>query len=415
MQSSGFSHQDEIEMPAFYEFFAGGGMVRAGLGSEWSCLFANDNDRKKATTYAANWGAEALCVRDVASVSVSELPARADLAWASFPCQDLSLAGSGAGLQGKRSGTFWSFWRLMTELAEEGRAPTIIVLENVCGALASHKGRDFAKLSDALAGGGYRLGAMVIDAACFVPQSRRRLFVTCVQEDAPIPPSLIAPEPDPKWHPPSLLSAYRTLSPRAKALWLWWTLPAPATRNLVFSDVIEEEPRGVTWHTPQETQRLLSMMSVRNLEKVEHARQSGRRMVGGVYRRMRIGEDGQRVQCAEVRFDDVSGCLRTPAGGSSRQTILLVEGERVCSRLLAPREAARLMGLPDSYTLPENYNEAYHLAGDGVVIPAVHFLAERLLEPIIAAGKSKPIEVAGDPLFRRVEARSRSQTGISAR
>ena len=41
------------------------------------------------------------------------------------------------------------------------------------------------------------------------------------------------------------------------------------------------------------------------------------------------------------------------------------------------------MGLSDEYKLPESYNEAYHLAGDGVVVPVVRYLAEHLLEPIV--------------------------------
>ena len=94
-------------MPSYLEFFAGGGMARAGLGPEWSCLFANDNDPKKATSYAANWGKEHLVVRDISDIQPEDLPGPADLAWAAFPCQDLSLAGSGAGLKGTRSGTFW--------------------------------------------------------------------------------------------------------------------------------------------------------------------------------------------------------------------------------------------------------------------------------------------------------------------
>ena len=64
---------------------------------------------------------------------------------------------------------------------------------------------------------------------------------------------------------------------------------------------------------------------------------------------------------------------------------MIVDGAAIRSRLLSPREAARLMGLPDSYKLPENYNEAYHLAGDGVVVPVVRFLAAHLLEPLLAA------------------------------
>ena len=82
--------------PTFYEFFAGGGMVRAGLGGGWTCLFGNDFDAKKAASYRANWGSDELCIGDVASLKAADLPGRADLAWASFPCQDLSLAGNDA-------------------------------------------------------------------------------------------------------------------------------------------------------------------------------------------------------------------------------------------------------------------------------------------------------------------------------
>ena len=94
-------------------------------------------------------------------------------------------------------------------------------------------------------------------------------------------------------------------------------------------------------------------------------------MVGTVYKRTRVDEVGRKVQRAEIRFDDIAGCLRTPAGGSSRQVIVVVDGDRVRSRLISPRETARLMGLRDDYELPTNYNEAYHLTGDGVAVPVV--------------------------------------------
>lgn len=109
-------------MALFYEFFAGGGMARAGLGQGWRCAFANDFDQNKAASYAANWGTKGLHISDVADLKTSDLPGTADLAWASFPCQDLSLAGAGAGLQGERSGSFWPFWNLMRRLQEDGRA-----------------------------------------------------------------------------------------------------------------------------------------------------------------------------------------------------------------------------------------------------------------------------------------------------
>jgi DNA (cytosine-5)-methyltransferase 1 len=373
-------------MPSFYEFFAGGGMARAGLGPDWQCLFANDFDPKKAASYAANWGADHLRVCDVAALTTDDLPGTADLAWASFPCQDLSLAGAGAGLNGERSGTFWSFWKLIKDLDTEGRAPRLVVLENVCGTLSSHDGKDFASISSALSNSGYRFGAVVINAVHFLPQSRPRLFIIGVRKSSPIPRALISDGPERGWHPPALVEAHGKLSKGTQRDWEWWHLPAPSPRTLIFADLLEDEPKGVTWHTAAETQKLLGMMNPLNLAKVEAAKKAGGRRVGTIYKRTRAdGPNGEKVQRAEIRFDDVAGCLRTPIGGSSRQTIMVIEGERVRSRLLSPREAARLMGLPDTYVLPDNYNDAYHLAGDGVAVPVVRFLAEHILEPLLAA------------------------------
>ena len=109
----------------FYEFFAGGGMARVGLGPGWRCAFANDVDPEKAASYEANHGSAGLVVKDIRQVSTDELKGCADLAWASFPCQDLSLAGNRAGLNGERSGMFWPFWHLIRSLDKEGRAPVV--------------------------------------------------------------------------------------------------------------------------------------------------------------------------------------------------------------------------------------------------------------------------------------------------
>ena len=125
------------------------------------------------------------------------------------------------------------------------------------------------------------------------------------------------------------------------------------------------------------------MMSPINVAKVNAAKRAGHRVVGGVYKRTRIDENGVKVQRAEVRFDDISGCLRTPAGGSSRQVIVVIDGDTIRSRLISARETARLMGLPDEYKLPRNYNEAYHLTGDGVAVPVVRHIAHYILEPLL--------------------------------
>jgi DNA (cytosine-5)-methyltransferase 1 len=372
-------------MPDFFEFFAGGGMARTGLGPGWTCRFANDFDPRKAAAYRENFGAAELWCGDVGEVTPADLPGQADLAWASFPCQDLSLAGAGTGLKGARSGAFYPFWEVMKGLIAEHRGPRVIALENVCGALTSHGGKDFEAICRTYAEAGYRAGALVINAELFLPQSRPRLFVVGVRGDIAIPEGLLAEGPRPPFHTTSLQRAVERMPEDLRRAHLWWDLPEAAPRRQRLADLMEEAPDSTGWHSAEETARLLGLMSPVNIEKVEAAKRAGRRMVGGVYRRTRRNHNGARVQRAEVRFDDVSGCLRTPAGGSSRQIVLVVDGERVRSRLISARETARLMGLPDAYRLPRGYNEAYHLTGDGVAVDVVRHLARHIFEPIVGA------------------------------
>lgn len=375
-------------MPDFYEFFAGGGMARAGLGPTWRCLFANDFDHKKSRMYRENWnGGAEMKTADVGSLTTKDIPSSAHLAWASFPCQDLSLAGGGAGLKGDRSGTFWPFWSLMKGLIAEKRAPGLIVLENVCGTLTSHDGKDFATICGGFQQAGYAVGAVVVDAALFVPQSRPRLFIIGVHRDMTIPEELMSIGPWTPWHTRTLKTAYDKLPAETKQIWKWWKLPLPPKRKVKLEDLIEANPGSTPWFSAEATRDLLAMMSDVNRAKVTQARREGRQIVGGVYKRTRPDAAGRKVQRAEIRFDDVSGCLRTPSGGSSRQVILMVDGRSVKARLISSRETARLMGLPDEYTLPENYNEAYHLTGDGVVVPVVRHLAEHIFEPILDASR----------------------------
>lgn len=382
-------------MAKFYEFFAGGGMARAGLGPSWTCLFANDFDHKKGLTYQANWGTGGeLTVGDVKAVKAADLPGVADLVWGSFPCQDLSLAGGGAGLRGERSGTFYPFWDVIRGLIVDGRAPKLIALENVCGTLTSHGGKDFEAICQTFVDAGYRYGALVINAALFVPQSRPRLFLVGVRADVEVDPALMAPGPIEPFHTRGLQSAVERLPASTRQNMVWWNVPVPSRRNTIFASMIEENPKSVSWHTAADTSQLLGMMSPINLAKVNAAKRAGHRVVGAVYKRTRLNEKGVKVQRAEIRFDDISGCLRTPAGGSSRQVIVVIDGNNVRSRLISARETARLMGLGDDYKLPRNYNEAYHLTGDGVAVPVVRHLANHVLEPLLGIAQATEQAVA---------------------
>lgn len=360
-------------------------MARAGLGDRWRCLFANDSDSAKSEVYVGNWGEGVMSPKDVGEVALGELQGDADLIWASFPCQDLSLAGSGAGLAGSKSGAFWTFWTLVQKLNADDRAPKIIALENVMGAVTSHGGRDFRALCGALASEGYTIGALSLDASHFLPQSRKRLFLVGVRGDLEIPDSLLSDEPIAFSTTQSIISAHAQLPGQIARNWVWWNankvdVVAPSLPELLGS--IDDDAE---WNTQEKTEYLISLMNENNYAKVLRAMEVGREVVGTVYKRMRPAQGAANVQRAEVRFDGIAGCLRVPIGGSSKQTLLFVRGTEVKSRFISPRESARLMGLDDSYVLPNNERDAYHLTGDGVAVPVVSYMRDAIFEPLLNA------------------------------
>lgn len=364
-------------------------MARAGLAPQWTSIWANDFSASKASVYQNNWGLGELHVGDVAAVDPESLPA-AHMIWGSFPCQDLSQAGNRNGIGSQhdiaftRSGSFWPFWNLVAQ-----KRPPLVVLENVEGALKANNGSDFRALCTALAHGGYRFGPMVLDAIHWLPQSRRRLFIIAVREDMPIPQHLQSDYPDAFCHPRSVLEAFAGLEGGIRANWIWWSLCAPNAQRPPVESLIGESDDWVKWNTADKTDYILSLMNARHRKKVALAQELKRRVIGFAYRRTRGGR-----QRAEVRFDGVAGCLRTAGGGSSKQIVVEVNGAKVRTRLLSPREAARLQGLPDTYWLPSDYNEAYDLVGDGLSVPVVIFLGEQLLTPLASVIPAKLLAIA---------------------
>lgn len=339
----------------FHEFFAGSGLVSCGLSRTFCSVWANDISERKARVYRANLDAKVLHVGDISEVDGKGLPS-AMLSWASFPCQDLSLAGNIDGIHSDRSGLVWQWMRVLDELGE--KAPRVVCLENVAGLVSAHGGDDYRCLHKALAARGYMVGAVLVNADRFVPQSRPRVFVVGAKGD--VPAELLADGPT--WaHPASLSSLGASIEGFA-----WWNLPEPEVRASAIDDVVED--------VPFDKDEVIALIPAKHLEKFKDA---GRLYATG-YRRTRGGK-----QVLELRCDGVAGCLRTPAGGSSRQYLVQRDGDVLHARLLTAREAARLMGAPDSYRLPESYNDAYYAMGDAVAVPVARYLSESLLRQLV--------------------------------
>lgn len=367
----------------FLEFFAGGGMARLGLGGGWRCLFANDFDPMKRDAYAANFGLEHFHGGDISAVTLTDLPSEpADLAWASSPCQDLSLAGARAGLGARRSGAFFGFWRIVETLCAAARSPRLIVIENVAGLLTSNDGADFVAVVSLMASRGYVIGALVLNAAAFVPQSRPRLFIVARRRADGDDWPRVRPADD--GAPQALLDAVAKLGRSAKASWRWIDARPQAERVVSLADILEE---GAPFDPHRVTMARLAAMAPRQRDQVNRLAASGDRHVGAAFRRIRV-EAGVKHARVEARFDGIAGCVRTPAGGSSRQIIFEIDGGRIRSRLMTPREAARAMGLGEDYRLPNRATAALKLVGDGVSPPVVAFLARTVLEPALHARRA---------------------------
>lgn len=372
------------DKPTVYEFFSGGGLVRLGLGDAWHCVGAIDNDRNKIESYRANFGSDGLMHDDIRNLNPCGVPDVLGLAWSSFPCTNVSVAGSRTGLDGESSGAFWPFWSLVQRLVAEGRAPGVIALENVRNLLVSGDGRDCAAVIGAMTAAGYNVGVLLVDARLWVPQSRKRVFIIGVRRDVPIPKGMVLAGPKTPFHTSDVVRMHAGLPASIRRNWVWWNLPVPGHRQQSLSDILDPDEPTQPWHTAEETAELVATMGPRDLDRLSTAKASGQRTTGTIYVRSRVDVTGRRRR-ANTRFDGLASCLVMPNGAASSQLILVVEDDLVRTRFMTGREGARLMGIPPTYRLPKGYNATFQLLGDGVAVPVVRHLSEHLLEPLAAA------------------------------
>jgi len=349
--------------PRALDFFAGSGLATVGLSSSFDVVWANDVSEKKAAIYRANHAGHAFHLGSIEDVRGADLP-RADLAWSSFPCQDLSLAGAMQGIASRRSGLVWQWLRTLDEMP---RKPSVVALENVVGLVSAAGGAHYRSLHKALVERGYRVGALMLDAVRWLPQSRPRIFVVGVRANA----KTAEFEADgPTW----CHSAPVRRAAEGCEGFVWWRVPEPKAIRASLTELVDfDEPTD----EPARARRNLKLIAPQHRERLERAL-NGRRAVFPGYKRTRNGK-----QVLELRFDDVAGCLRTPEGGSSRQLLVIHRGGETTTRLLTVREAARLMGVGDDYVLTGSYNDGYKAMGDAVAAPAVRHLADTLLAPLV--------------------------------
>lgn len=362
--------------PKAAEFFAGIGLVRMGLESKgFEVVWSNDIEADKESMYVGHFSdgtaSHVFKLGDVAKVKGADIPSGLRLAWASFPCTDLSLAGSRRGIRGSESGTFWEFTRIIHEMGA-GRPP-VVALENVVGLATSHGGADLTAAVRELNRLGYSVDVLTLDARRFIPQSRPRLFLVGVI-NPPESDDLTRSELRPPWldHPfnDPALRTHR------------FALPSPPPLLTVgLSDLTETiTADSDLWWDAERTSRFIGSLSPIQKTRLDILRDSETVARRTAYRRTRSG-----IPMWEIRSDDISGCLRTARGGSSRQALVEVGRDEVRVRWMTPREYARLMGAEDYKLANLRDNQALFGFGDAVCVPVVAWLAENYLIPMVQA------------------------------
>lgn len=344
------------------------GLEKAGFRVAW----ANDYERDKRDMYLAQFGesaGHAFVLGDVAKVKGTDLPTDAALAWASSPCTDLSLAGGRAGLAGRESGAFWGFVEVLRLLRQT--LPEVVVLENVTGLATSHGGDDLAAAITAFNELGYSVDVLALDARRFLPQSRPRMFVV-----GALNPPADTTEPHSELRPDYLQWVYGDPKLRTHRAHLP-APPAPLTDGL--SELIEEMPASdERWWDAERTAAFVSSLSPMQRDRVAQLKREAGTKYRTAYRRTRAG-----VAVWEVRPDDISGCLRTARGGSSKQAVVRLGNKRLQVRWMTPLEYARLMGAPAYNLAGARTNQALFGFGDAVAVPVVAWLGKHYLMPLL--------------------------------
>ena len=356
------------------EFFAGIGLARAGMEfSGIQTVWANDYDHHKKKMYEGQWGQSEYQLSDVHLLCGDDLPT-ADVAWSSSPCTDLSLAGKRIGLRGGReSSAFFGFTRVLKEMGD--RKPQVVVLENVTGLASSHGGEDLRAAAKEFNSLGYAVDVITLDARRFIPQSRPRLFLIGAKkpvnegdQDTCLRPDWLA------WlHKDSEIDTFMMPLPKAPEL-----VSEGLTSQI---EIISDHDHR--WWNDERVLAFIESMSPVQRGRLECFIGADELTARTAYRRTRGG-----IPVWEMRAEDVSGCLRTPRGGSSKQAVAIMGKGELKVRWMTGSEYARLMGAEWFSLEGMRDSQIQYGFGDAVAVPVVEWVAKHMVIPNLNSSKS---------------------------
>jgi len=325
----------------FIDLFAGIGGTRLAFESAGGeCVFTSEWDRFAQETYRNNFGDEHEIFGDISKIDEKTVP-KHEVLIAGFPCQPFSLAGvSKKNSLGKAHGFSCPIQgNLFFDVARIAKAkkPPVIVLENVKNLLSHDQGRTFEIIRTTLEKDlGYKMSYRVFDARSFVPQHRERVIIVATKgrqafdfDDVKVPRNsprlseiLHSDETDFNWEPRFLNERNGKVLPKytlSDNLWLY-------LQNYAEKHRLAGNGFGFGLFGPDDVARTLSA---------------------------RYHKDGSEI---------------------------LIRQSRKNPRRLTPREAARIMGFPDSYRITVSDTQAYRQFGNSVVVPLLSEISKSVVK-----------------------------------
>ena len=350
----------------FGSLFAGVGGFDLGFESAgWECGWQVEWDKHCQSVLAHHWP-HVPKWGDVSTVSGADLPPVDCITFGS-PCQDLSVAGKRAGLDGDRSGLFYEAIRIIKEMrdATDDRFPRWAVWENVAGAVSSNGGADFGAVLDTLAdAGALVLEWAVLDARWFgVPQRRRRVFVVACFNPATAsrcPDPLLPVAARSGWHPP----ASATAGTHVAALTANGVGTCGADDNQAQAGHLVPYVKARRAQSPDDHETWETDRPAPTLNAFDNATESRATVLAFHMKQTPV-------------TGDVSPSLGTTTGGMGAMTFSAV-------RRLTPVECERLMGWPDDHTrwradgTEQADSHRYRQCGNGVASPVAEWVAKQI-------------------------------------
>ncbi|HET8550633.1 MAG TPA: DNA (cytosine-5-)-methyltransferase [Bryobacteraceae bacterium] len=353
---------NELNLFTFIDLFAGIGGMRLGFEAAGGrCLFTSEWDRYAQRTYRANFGEAHPIAGDIREVAEDEIPPH-DVLVAGFPCQPFSIAGvSKKNALGRPHGFACEtqgnlFFEVARILAHH--RPAAFLLENVKNLRTHDKGRTYRVLYETLSRElGYHVQARVVDARCFVPQHRERIFIVGFRE------------------------------------------PTDFTFDSLAFPAREAGPRLASILHPED-----------GSEPPEHPFTTG--LFANVAARYTLTAHLWRYLQAYARKHRAAGngfgfglvgpedCARTLSARYYKDGSEILVRQPPRPRRLTPRECSRLMGfdLPGrKFIIPVSDTQAYRQFGNAVVPPVVRHIAQALAPHLTAGSRPARTEAAADP------------------